>query len=120
MQAFTLGQPPPLLAETKSPPVASSLQRNSPDITKTPGVFVDMVSKAWASSAEPPFIRRRKEATTAEADYRKGVRSLDCHRLKLEERIEETLESSQGWESERLHAVKNGARALVNVISSFP
>ena len=69
---------------------------------------MDIVSKAWASSAEPPFIRRRREATNAEAEYRKAVRSLDRHRLKLEERIEESLKVLQNWESGRLHAVKSG------------
>ena len=69
---------------------------------------MDIVSKAWASSAEPPFIRYRREATNAEAEYRKAIRSLDRHRLRLEERVEETLKALQTWESDRLHAVKSG------------
>jgi len=111
-QAFTLGQPPSAQTETKSPLAASPLQRIAPEIAKTSGAFVDIVSKAWASSAEPPFVRRRREATNAEAEYRKATGSLDRHRLRLEERIEETLKALQIWESDRLHAVKSGTRVL--------
>lgn len=96
----------------KSPPAASPLQRIAPELAKTSGTFVDIVSKALGSSAEPPFIRRRREATIAETEYRKAVRSLDRHRLKLEERIEGTLKDLQHWESGRLHAVKSGTRLL--------
>lgn len=88
------------------------MERIAPEIAKTSGTLVDIVSKAWASSAEPPFIRRRREATNAETEYRKAVRSLDRHRLKLEERIEESLKALQTWESDRLHAVKSGTRVL--------
>ena len=91
-----------------SPRAPSPLQRIAPEIAKTSGTFVDIVSKAWASSAEPPFIRYRREATNAEAEYRKAIRSLDRHRLRLEERVEETLKALQTWESDRLHAVKSG------------
>jgi len=97
------------------------LQRIAPEIAKTSGAFVDIVSKAWASSAEPPFVRRRREATNAEAEYRKAIGSLDRHRLRLEERIEETLKALQIWESDRLHAVKSGTRALKQfATTSFP
>lgn len=84
------------------------MQRIAPELAKTSGTLVDIVSKAWTSNTEPPFIRRRREATNAESDYRTAVRSLDRHRLKLEERIEETLKALQTWESDRLHAVKSG------------
>ena len=79
---------------------------------------MDIVSKAWGSNAEPPFIRRRREATTAEADYRKAVRALDRHRLKLEERIEELLKALQAWESDRLHAVKSGTQVFNSWVTS--
>ena len=62
------------------------MQRIAPEIAKTSGMLVDIVSKEWASNAEPPFIRHRREATNAEAEYRKAIRILDRHRLKLEER----------------------------------
>jgi hypothetical protein len=57
-------------------------------------------------------IRRRREATTAEADYRKAARALDQHRLKLEEKIEGLLKALQTWEFDRLHAVKSGTQAV--------
>jgi hypothetical protein len=88
------------------------LQLIAPELVKTSGTFVDIVSKAFASSAEPPFIRRRREATFAEAEYRKAIRILDRHRLKLEERIEGTLKEIQTWENSRLHAVKSGTQIL--------
>ena len=97
------------------------MQRIAPEIAKTSGTFVDIVSKAWGTNAEPPFIRRRREATNAEADYRKAIRALDRHRLKLEERIEELLKALQTWESDRLHAVKSGARVIYSIVDlSFP
>jgi hypothetical protein len=80
---------------------------------------VDIVSKAW-TNAEPPFIRYRREATNAENEYRKAVRTLDRHRLKLEERIEETLRTLQGWESDRLHAVKSGTRVIDRFVTLRP
>ena len=75
------------------------MQRIAPEIAKTSGTFVDISSKAWGPDAKPPFIRRWREATTAEAGYRKAARALDRHRLKLEERIEELLKALQTWES---------------------
>lgn len=107
-----LAQSPSVQAGTNSPPVASPLQRFAPELAKTSGALVDIVSKALSSSAEPPFVRCRREATNAEGEYRKAIRSLDRHRLKLEEMIETTLKSLQGWESDRLHAVKSGTQAL--------
>ena len=95
-----------------APLSASPLQRIAPEIAKTSGTFVDIVSKACGSNAEPPFIRSRREATTVETDYRKAVRALDHHRLKLEERIEELLKALQSWESDKLLAVKSGTRAV--------
>ena len=75
------------------------MQRIALEIAKTSGTFVDIVSKAWGSDAKPSFIRRWREATTAEADYHKAARALDRHRLKLEERIEELVKALQTWES---------------------
>ncbi|KAF9646360.1 hypothetical protein BDM02DRAFT_3099970 [Thelephora ganbajun] len=118
-KAFTLGLPPSAQTGTKSPLAASPLQRIAPEIAKTSGSFVDIVSKAWASSAEPPFIRCRREAANAEAEYRKAVRALDRHRLKLEEKIEETLKALQTWESDRLHAVKSALLQYQGSISSL-
>lgn len=88
------------------------MQRIAPELAKTSGTFVDIVSKALGSSAEPPFIRRRREATLAEAEYRKAVRSLDIRRLMLEEKIEAILRDLQSWETDRLRAVKSGTHVL--------
>jgi hypothetical protein len=78
---------------------------------------VDIVSKAWGTNAEPPFIRYRREATLAETEYRKAIRTLDRRRLRLEELIEETLKALQKMESDRLHAVKSGAQLLYQISS---
>ena len=65
---------------------------------------------------------------SAETEHHNAVRTLDCHRLKLEERIEEALRTLQGWESDGLHVVKSGMRfvnlfvtlALADAFQSSP
>lgn len=81
---------------------------------------MDIVSKALGTHVEPPFIRCRREAKLAEDEYRKDVRSLDRHRLSLEQKIEKTLGDLQVWESGRLHAVKDGMQVLDRFVTSGP
>lgn len=74
--------------------------------------IASLVSKALNANGngnnEPPHIRARREADTADRDYRITVRKLDRQRLGLEERVEETLKTLQKWELDRLRAVKTG------------
>jgi len=72
---------------------------------------VNLVSKALAANAngEPTHVRARQDAEEADRNYRIAVRKFDRQRLRLEEKVEETLKVLQHWESERLQAIKTGA-----------
>ncbi|KAI0693202.1 hypothetical protein C8T65DRAFT_668442 [Cerioporus squamosus] len=105
-RAFSLDAPPakPAAAQVLTP----IEQRLSPlaQNVRTSGL-ANLVSKAFAANGEPAHVRARREAETADKDYRGAVRKLDRQRLGLEERIEETLKTLQKWELDRLRAVKS-------------
>lgn len=114
-QALTFGQAPSQPTRSPLEVVASPLAEN---LAKTSTSFVNIVSKALNSSAEPPFLRLRREAEAADKDYRTAVRRLDRQRLGLEERIEDMLKALQKWETERLRAVKTG-KTFVFLLNSL-
>lgn len=101
----------PKLKEDK---VLSPLEKNlSPlaeNVAKRTAGIASLVSKALNTnpSGEAPYVRARREAESADQEYRVAVRKLDRQRLGLEERIEDTLKTLQKWELERLRAVKTG------------
>lgn len=74
---------------------------------KRSGTLANVVAKALNTShAEPVYIKARREAEEADQEYRVAVRRLDRQRLRVEEKVEETLKMLQKWETERLRAVK--------------
>lgn len=79
-------------------------------MVKRTATFANLVTKALANNptGEAPYVRARREAETADQEYRVAVRKLDRQRLGLEERIEDTLKNLQKWELDRLRAVKTG------------
>ncbi|KAI0343232.1 hypothetical protein BDW22DRAFT_1407130 [Trametopsis cervina] len=105
-QAFTLGVP------KKDEKIVSPIEKNltplAEGVAKRAGGLASLVSKALQSNpnGEAPYVKARREAEAADADYKAAVRGLDRQRLGLEERIEDTLKRLQQWELDRLRAVK--------------
>ncbi|EKM49960.1 uncharacterized protein PHACADRAFT_264420 [Phanerochaete carnosa HHB-10118-sp] len=106
-KAFNLEVPKP-----KDEKILSPLQHNlSPlaeNVAKRTAGFASLVTKALNQNqaGEAPYVRARREAESADNEYRIAVRKLDRQRLGLEERIEDTLKTLQKWELDRLRAVK--------------
>lgn len=71
-----------------------------------------LASALGTSAQQPAHVRQRKEALTAEQEYRSAVQKLDRTRCRLEEVIEEGLKTLQLWEAARLRAVKSGKSEL--------
>lgn len=112
-RAFSLDAPPakPAAATAAAQVLTPIEQRLSPlaqNVAGRTSGLASLVSKAFAASGEPAHVRARREAETADKDYRVAVRKLDRQRLGLEERIEDTLKTLQKWELDRLRAVKSG------------
>ncbi|TFK94176.1 hypothetical protein K466DRAFT_6229 [Polyporus arcularius HHB13444] len=109
-KAFSLDAPPakPGTVSAAAQVLTPIEQRLSPlaQNVRASGL-ANLVSKAFAANGEPAHVRARREAETADKDYRGAVRKLDRQRLGLEERIEETLKTLQKWELDRLRAVKS-------------
>ncbi|KAL9713703.1 Rho-GTPase-activating protein 8 [Leucoagaricus gongylophorus] len=93
-----------------------------PDIAKRTGAFVNLVSKALAANAngEPTHVRARQDAEEADRNYRIAVRKFDRQRLRLEEKVEETLKVLQHWESERLQAIKTVLLQFQGTLANLP
>lgn len=87
-------------------PIEQRLTPIAQNVAARTGGFASLVSKAFTASGEPAHVRARREADSADKEYRTAVRKLDRQRLGLEERIEETLKTLQKWELDRLRAVK--------------
>ncbi|KAI0766927.1 hypothetical protein BD413DRAFT_480506 [Trametes elegans] len=119
-KAFTLDAPPAKAAEgqvttpiDKLPPLAQNV------VGRTAG-FANLVTKAFATSGEPPHVRARREAEVADKEYRIAIRKLDRQRLGLEERIEDGLKTLQKWELDRLRAVKTVLTQYYNTLAKVP
>ncbi|TFK51765.1 hypothetical protein OE88DRAFT_1658375 [Heliocybe sulcata] len=127
-KAFELGviqQPQHVRSPITSPASATrNLAPIAEGLVKRSGNFVNLVQKALNAnangSADPPFVRLRKEAEAADRDYRIAVRKLDRQRLGLEERIEDTLKLLQRWEGDRLRAVKTVLLQYQGTLSNTP
>lgn len=80
------------------------------NILKRSKTFLSVVQQAVGASNPniPVFVRARNAADIAEKEFQLAVRKLDRQRLRLEERMEETLKLLQKWEAERLRALKTG------------
>ena len=91
-------------------PLEKNLSPLAEGVVKRTTTFANLVTKALNTNptGEAPYVKARREADTADREYRIAVRKLDRQRLGLEERIEDTLKSLQKWELERLRAVKTG------------
>ncbi|KAH9851942.1 hypothetical protein C2E23DRAFT_214849 [Lenzites betulinus] len=120
-KAFTLDAP---ATPAKNPAVAAAvltpIDKLSPltqNIAERTGGLANLVSKAFTASAEPPYVRARRDADIADKDYRIAVRKLDRQRLGLEERIEDTLKTLQKWELDRLRAVKTVLTQYYNTLA---
>lgn len=110
-RAFSLNAPSPKVAAAAVQVLTPIEQRLSPLAQNVAGRttgLASLVTKAFAASGEPAYVRARREAETADQEYRTAVRQLDRQRLGLEERVEETLKVLQKWELDRLRAVKTG------------
>ncbi|KAI0272568.1 hypothetical protein BC834DRAFT_857325 [Gloeopeniophorella convolvens] len=103
------------LSPAKLTPVADNLIKRSNN-------FLNVVTKALNANAnaEPPHVRARIEADTADREYRIAVRKLDRQRLGLEERIEDALKMLQRWETERLRNVKSVLLQFHGTLSNLP
>ena len=114
-KAFELGKQDSPQSPTKLTPVAGNLIKRSNN-------FLNVVSKALAANpnTEPLHVRTRLDADAADREYRIAVRKLDRQRLGLEERIEDTLKFLQGWEIERLHAVKSVLLQFHGTLANLP
>lgn len=79
-------------------------------MSKKTSSFASLVTKALSTNgvSEPAYVKARREAESADQEYRQAVRQLDRQRLGLEERIEDNLKTLQKWELDRLRAVKTG------------
>ncbi|KZT27869.1 hypothetical protein NEOLEDRAFT_1154840 [Neolentinus lepideus HHB14362 ss-1] len=126
-KAFELGATPQ--QQTKSPisSPASTTRNLAPiaeGLVKRSENFVHLVQRALNANAngavEPPFVKLRKDAETADKEYRIAVRKLDRQRLGLEERIEDTLKLLQRWEGDRLRAVKTALLQYEGTLSNTP
>ncbi|KAI0704301.1 hypothetical protein BC835DRAFT_1262104 [Cytidiella melzeri] len=102
-KAFNLDVP-----KAREDRIVSPLEKNltplAENVAKRAGGFASLVTKALQSNtnAELPYVKARREAETADQQYKAAVRSLDRQRLGLEERIEDTLKKLQQWEMDRL------------------
>ncbi|KAH9935934.1 uncharacterized protein BXZ73DRAFT_89427 [Epithele typhae] len=111
-RAFNLDVPAPTpgkgltTAAAVLTPIEQRLSPLAQNVAGRTGGLASLVSKAFNANGEPAHVRARREAETADQDYRTAVRKLDKRRLGLEERIEETLKLLQKWELERLRAIK--------------
>jgi hypothetical protein len=66
-----------------------------------------------ASSADPAHIKARRDAKTADAEYREALGELEDMRLGIESRLEAGMAQWENWERERLRAVKTGRRVRI-------
>ncbi|KAI0820816.1 hypothetical protein BC628DRAFT_1329645 [Trametes gibbosa] len=117
-KAFTLDAPPAPAqnaAATLTP--IDKLTPLTQNIAERTGGFATLVSKAFTANTEPQYVRARRDAETADKDYRVAVRKLDRQRLGLEERIEDTLKTLQKWELDRLRAVKTVLTQYYNTLA---
>ena len=98
--------------------VPPNLQPVADNLIKSSGTFANFVMKQIKTNAQPPHLRARQEAQEADVAYRTAVRHADRERLRLEDRIEETLKLLQRWEIERLRAVKDGEYTILKATPS--
>ncbi|EPS92845.1 hypothetical protein FOMPIDRAFT_1020859, partial [Fomitopsis schrenkii] len=107
--------------ENAGSPIQKSLSPMAEAVAARTTTFASLVSKALNANGntEPPHIRSRREADSADRDYRIAVRKLDRQRLGLEERVEETLKTLQKWELDRLRAVKTVLRQYQTTVAKL-
>ncbi|CAE6519375.1 unnamed protein product [Rhizoctonia solani] len=112
---------PPNSADKPTP--SPSLLTPASNMMKRSGTVMDFIQRAVKNvnaPAEPPHIRARNEADTAERAYRAGIRALDKQRLGVEEKVEEALKVMNRWEIERLRAVKTVLQQYQAALATLP
>ncbi|CAE6441078.1 unnamed protein product [Rhizoctonia solani] len=111
---------PPNSADQPTPSPSLLVPANVMKRSGTVMNFIQRAVKNANSPVEPPHIRARNEADTAERAYRVGVRALDKQRLGLEEKVEEALKVLNRWEIERLRAVKTVLQQYQAALANLP
>ena len=114
---FNLEVPKPKEEKVLSP-LEKNLSPLAENVAKRTAGFANLVTRALNNNptGEAPYVRARREAETADQEYRTAIRKLDRQRLGLEERIEDLLKTLQKWELDRLRAVKTGTS--LNLLAS--
>jgi hypothetical protein len=79
-----------------------------PSLATASSLIQNYLLKGSISLAEPAHVRARREAKLADEEYREALRELEDMRLGIEQRLERGLGVWEGWERERLRAVKTG------------
>ncbi|EJU03551.1 hypothetical protein DACRYDRAFT_64483 [Dacryopinax primogenitus] len=85
--------------------VSPTLTSGASNLMKRSGTVASYISSAFGQPNDR-FQTLRAEADKADHAYATAVRNLEKQRLDLEERIEHGLKIIQGWEIERLRAIK--------------
>lgn len=102
-------------------PVVANLAPMADNLVKRSNTLVNIVQKAINERhSEPYHVRARNEANDADKVYHAAVRKLDRQRLKVEERVEETLKAAQKWELDRLRAVKTVLLQYHGTLANLP
>ncbi|KZT59900.1 hypothetical protein CALCODRAFT_466345 [Calocera cornea HHB12733] len=99
-KAFTLSE------EEDGTVISPTFVSSASSLVKRSGTVASYISSALGGHSNDRIQRMRVEADKADHAYATAVRSLDKQRLDLEERIEHGLKVLQGWEVERLRAIK--------------
>jgi hypothetical protein len=70
--------------------------------------YLPQALKNASMNGEASHVKARREAKAADEEYREALGELEDMRLGIEARLESGMGQWEGWERERLKAVKTG------------